>query len=76
MGATYNLARTAQLLAPQLVAAAVAWRGLAGGLGVPLVLALLTAAWVWALPETRGIELPSLSTAARTDAARDPTRGR
>ncbi len=60
MGTTYNLARSAQLLAPLLVERAVAWRGLEGGLSVPFVLALATAAWVWALPETRGITLPSL----------------
>ena len=61
MGATYNLARTAQFIAPVIVQAAVTHRGLAGGLSVPLVLALATAAWVWVLPETRGIALPSLS---------------
>jgi MFS family permease len=60
MGATYNLARTAQLVAPVLVAAAVARAGLAGGLAVPMVLALATASWVWVLPETRGIALPTL----------------
>lgn len=60
MGTTYNLARAAQLLAPLLVAQAVASHGLSGGLTVPLVLACLTASWVWALPETRGIVLPSL----------------
>jgi hypothetical protein len=60
MGATYNLARTAQLLAPLVVHAAVLRAGLAGGLGVPLVLALATAAWVWVLPETRGIVLPRM----------------
>jgi MFS family permease len=61
MGTTYNLARAAQLLAPLAVAQAVAWKGLAGGLSVPLVLAIGTASWVWTLPETRGIELPKLS---------------
>jgi MFS family permease len=61
MGSTYNLARTAQLGAPVLVAWAVERAGLAGGLGVPLVLALLTASWVWTLPETRGIRLPTLA---------------
>jgi len=61
MGATYNLARTAQLATPVVVGAAVASYGLAGGLGVPTVLALATASWVWVLPETRGITLPSLS---------------
>jgi MFS family permease len=60
MGATYNLARTAQLLAPLAVHAAVLHAGLAGGLGVPLVLAIATATWVWVLPETRGIVLPRL----------------
>jgi MFS family permease len=61
MGTTYNLARAAQLLAPVVVQAAVAREGLAGGLSVPLVLALATASWVWVLPETRGIELPKLA---------------
>jgi MFS family permease len=61
MGSTYNLARTAQLGAPVLVAWAVERSGLAGGLSVPLVLALLTASWVWTLPETRGIRLPTLA---------------
>jgi MFS family permease len=60
MGATYNLARAAQLLAPVVVGAAVARGGLAGGLSVPLFLALATACWVWVLPETRAITLPTL----------------
>jgi MFS family permease len=60
MGATYNLARAAQLVAPVVVQAAVLRAGLAGGLGVPLVLALATASWVWVLPETRGIVLPTM----------------
>jgi MFS family permease len=61
MGATYNMARAAQLVAPVLVQAAVARNGLAGGLSVPLGLAIATAAWVWVLPETRGIALPTLA---------------
>jgi MFS family permease len=61
MGATYNLARAAQLVAPVVVQAAVTRNGLAGGLSVPLVLALATASWVWVLPETRGIALPELA---------------
>jgi MFS family permease len=60
MGATYNLARAAQLGAPVLVRHAVLLYGLTGGLGVPLILALCTASWVWTLPETRGIALPAL----------------
>jgi MFS family permease len=53
MGATYNTARGVQFFAPFVVSAAVASHGLEGGLGVPLSLAVLTAAWVWTLPETR-----------------------
>jgi MFS family permease len=63
MGATYNLARAAQLATPLVVAAAVARAGLSGGLAVPAVLALATASWVWVLPETRGIALPRLDRA-------------
>ncbi len=59
MGTTYNCARAAQVLAPAVVSWAVASHGLSGGLSVPLVLALGTATWVWTLPETRGIALPS-----------------
>jgi MFS family permease len=61
MGTVYNLARAAQLGAPVLVGLAVSSAGLEGGLSVPMALALATASWVWALPETRGIRLPSLA---------------
>jgi len=68
MGTTYNLARGVQLGAPVLVGYAVALHGLAGGLSVPLLLALATAAWVWVLPETRGIALTSLRGLRANDA--------
>ncbi len=61
MGTTYNMARAAQLLSPVMVGILVASHGLAGGLSVPIVLALATASWVWVLPETRGITLPTLA---------------
>jgi MFS family permease len=67
MGTTYNLARSVQLFAPLLVGWAVMHAGLAGGLSVPMCLALATAAWVWVLPETRGITLSSIT--KRRDAA-------
>jgi MFS family permease len=63
MGGTYNLARTVQVAAPILVGWAVSRAGLAGGLTVPLVFAIATSTWVWTLPETRGIALPSLGQA-------------
>jgi MFS family permease len=57
MGTTYNLARGIQFLAPLVVALFVARYGLAGGLSVPLALAICTGAWVWSLPETRARNL-------------------
>jgi len=57
MGTAYNCARGVQLFAPVVVGVFVARWGLAGGLGVPMVLAMLTASWVWTLPETRGRDL-------------------
>ncbi len=60
MGTAYNSARGVQLFAPVVVSFFVARHGLAGGLGVPLVLALLTSAWVWTLPETRQRDLAAI----------------
>jgi hypothetical protein len=60
MGTAYNCARGVQLFAPVIVGSFVARHGLAGGLGVPMVLALLTAAWVWTLPETRRRDLAAI----------------
>jgi MFS family permease len=61
MGTTYNSARGVQFFAPLLVSVFVARFGLAGGLGVPLVLALATATWVWTLPETRDRDLAAIA---------------
>jgi MFS family permease len=63
MGTTYNMARGVQFFAPILVNQVVMIYGLAGGLSVPLVLALLTATWVWTLPETRHRNLAAIPTA-------------
>jgi len=45
------------VLAPVLMLWASQRGGIEGALLVPATLALLTAAWVWALPERRGFEL-------------------
>jgi len=68
MGTAYNTARGVQLFAPIVVSFFVARHGLPGGLGVPVVLAVLTAAWVWTLPETRFRDLGAIP----TDEARVP----
>ena len=57
MGTSYNLARGVQVFAPPLVAYFLVRWDVAGALCVPLVLAVLTAIWVWTLPETRGRNL-------------------
>ena len=64
MGTTYNMARMTQILSPFVVnyAYKTGHGGLSSALTVPLTLALLTGTWVWVLPETRGIVLPSLMT--------------
>jgi MFS family permease len=62
MGTTYNCARGVQFFAPLVVAWFVSAYGLTGGLGVPFVLALATASWVWTLPETRARDLARIST--------------
>jgi MFS family permease len=60
MGSAYNCARGVQFFAPMVVSSFVALYGVRGGLGVPLVLALATAAWVWTLPETRRRDLANI----------------
>ena len=67
MGTAYNCARGVQFFAPILVSAVVANYGFAGGLSVPLVLALATAAWVWTLPETRQRDLAQIGQEAAID---------
>jgi len=69
MGTAYNCARGVQLFAPVVVGLFVARYGLAGGLGVPMLLALLTASWVWTLPETRTRDLAAIEGPSRGRAA-------
>ena len=61
MGTSYNCARGVQFFAPMVVSFFVGLQGVRGGLGVPLVLALATAAWVWTLPETRRRDLARIT---------------
>jgi hypothetical protein len=61
MGVTYNLARGAQLFALWLVSVIVVDYGIWGGLMVPVTLALLTAMWVWTLPDRTGVSLSEIS---------------
>lgn len=52
----------------------------AGALSVPMCLAIATGLWVWVLPETKGIALPTLEnhalpTTASTTAASGEQQG-
>ncbi len=61
MGTVYNTARSVQIFAPVIVGYAVAGYGITGGLLVPTMLALGTAAWVWTLPERKGQSLETIA---------------
>lgn len=57
LGIVYNLARGAQFLAPIVVALVAARATFAEGIALAAGFALLAAAFVWTLPETKGIAL-------------------
>ena len=57
MGAAFNLARGVQFATPVMIALVATRYGLAGGISLAALFALLTGAWVWTLPETRGRKL-------------------
>jgi MFS family permease len=54
MGSAFNLARGVQFLTPVAIAVIAQWYGLAGGIFVAALFALLTGAWIWTFPETKG----------------------
>ena len=54
MGSAFNLARGVQFFTPVAIATIALTYGLAGGIAVAALFALLTGLWVWTLPETRG----------------------
>ena len=60
MGTAFNLARGVQLFTPLIITwvASQSWRGpersLGLGISIGAFFALLTGAWAWTLPETRG----------------------
>ncbi|MCL5098238.1 MAG: MFS transporter [Candidatus Omnitrophica bacterium] len=57
MGSAFNLARGIQFFTPIIIAQISERYGLSGGIFLAAVFALLTGAWVWTLPETKGREL-------------------
>jgi MFS family permease len=49
-----NVTRGIQFLAPVVIAAVAPRYGMEGGIALAAAFALLTGAWIWTLPETRG----------------------
>jgi MFS family permease len=54
MGSAFNLARGVQFFTPVAIAVIAQSYGLAGGIFVAALFALLTGAWIWTFPETKG----------------------
>jgi len=57
MGSAFNLARGVQFFTPVIIAVIAGRYGLGGGISLAALFALLTGAWVWTFPETRGKKL-------------------
>jgi len=60
MGSAFNLARGVQFFTPVLIATIATRYGLGGGIFLAALFALLTGAWIWTFPETRGRNLDVL----------------
>ncbi|HNY03771.1 MAG TPA: MFS transporter [Bacteroidales bacterium] len=57
MGSAFNLARGIQFLTPVVISVIAVKYGLGGGISLAALFALLTGAWIWTFPETRGRKL-------------------
>jgi MFS family permease len=54
MGSAFNLARGVQFFTPVVIALIAETYGLGGGISLAALFALLTGAWIWVFPETKG----------------------
>ncbi len=54
MGSAFNLARGVQFFTPVAIAMIARSYGLAGGISLAALFAVLTGCWIWTFPETRG----------------------
>jgi MFS family permease len=57
MGTAFNVARGIQFLTPVVIAVIAEQYGLSGGISLAALFALLTGAWIWTFPETKGQKL-------------------
>jgi MFS family permease len=54
MGSAFNLARGVQFFTPVIISLIAQQYGLGGGISLAALFALLTGAWIWVFPETKG----------------------
>jgi len=54
MGTAFNLARGVQFFTPMIITVVAVRYGLSGGISLAAIFAVLTGAWIWTFPETRG----------------------
>ncbi len=57
MGSAFNIARGVQFFTPVIIAVIAEKYGLSGGIFLAAFFALLTGAWIWTFPETKGRKL-------------------
>lgn len=57
MGSAFNLARGIQFFTPVIIVVMAEKYGLGGGISLAALFALLTGAWIWTFPETKGRKL-------------------
>jgi MFS family permease len=57
MGSAFNLARGVQFFTPMVISVVAIKYGLGGGISLAAFFAILTGAWIWVFPETRGKKL-------------------
>ncbi len=57
MGSAFNLARGVQFLTPVIIVWMAKYYGMAGGIFLAALFALLTGSWIWMFPETKGKKL-------------------
>ncbi|HXI28517.1 MAG TPA: MFS transporter [Vicinamibacterales bacterium] len=69
LGIIYNVARGVQFLAPVVISLVAARTTFGAGIALAVPFALLAAATVWLLPETRGVRLMGTETAVRAAAS-------
>jgi MFS family permease len=60
MGSAFNLARGVQFFTPVIIAVIAEKYGLGGGISLAALFALMTGAWIWTFPETKGRKLAEL----------------